>query len=259
VYYLAAIAERRDDGGTALRGYELLNGTSLESAARARSANILYKEGQHEQALQLLRADKDDSPQARVAAEIAQAQLLANGGETEQALARIEDALERSPGHPDLLYQKAVLLEKAGRTEAAVAQLESLFRDRPRDSEAANALGFILADHNKDLPRAEGLIKLALQAEPDNPAILDSLGWLEYRRGLPQQALPLLERAFRLAQDGDIGAHWGEVLWSIGEKSKAREAWNRAALADPDNALLKAAQQRAGVPQMPATGSGTSI
>jgi tetratricopeptide (TPR) repeat protein len=259
VYYLAAIAERRDDSGTALRGYELLTGTGLESAARARAANILYKEGQHEQALQLLRADKDDSPQARVAAEIAQAQLLANGGETDQALARIEDALERSPGHPDLLYQKAVLLEKAGRTDAAVLQLESLYRDRPRDSEAANALGFILADHNRELPRAEGLIKLALQAEPDNPAILDSLGWLDYRRGMPHDALPLLERAFRLAQDGDIGAHWGEVLWSIGEKSKAREAWNRAALADPDNALLKAARQRAGVPQMPATGTGTSI
>jgi tetratricopeptide (TPR) repeat protein len=259
VYYLAAIAERRDDNGTALRGYELLTGTGLESAARARAANILYKEGQHEQALQLLRADKDDSPQARVAAEIAQAQLLANGGETDQALARIEDALERSPGHPDLLYQKAVLLEKAGRTDAAVAQLESLYRDRPRDSEAANALGFILADHNRELPRAEGLIKLALQAEPDNPAILDSLGWLEYRRGMPRDALPLLERAFRLAQDGDIGAHWGEVLWSIGEKSKARDAWNRAALADPDNALLKAARQRAGVPQMPETGTGTSI
>jgi tetratricopeptide (TPR) repeat protein len=259
VYYLAAIAERRDDSGTALRGYELLTGTSLESAARARSASILYKEGQHEAALQMLRADKDDSPSARVGAEIAQAQLLANGGDTDQALARIEDALERSPGHPDLLYQKAVLLEKAGRTEAAVVLLESLYRDRPRDSEAANALGFILADHNRDLSRAEMLIKLALQAEPDNPAILDSLGWLEYRRGMAHEALPLLERAFRLAQDGDIGAHWGEVLWSIGEKSKAREAWNRAALADPDNALLKAAQQRAGVPQMPATGTGTSI
>jgi tetratricopeptide (TPR) repeat protein len=76
---------------------------------------------------------------------------------------------------------------------------------------------------------------------------------------MAREALPLLERAYRLAQDGDIGAHWGEVLWSLGEKSKAREVWNRAALADPDNVLLKAAQQRAGVPQMPATGTGTSI
>jgi tetratricopeptide (TPR) repeat protein len=259
VYYLSAIAERRDDSGAALRGYGLLTGTSLESAARARAANILYKQGEHEAALQMLGAGKDESPAARVSAEIAQAQLLANGGEAAQALARIDDALERTPGHPDLLYQKAVLLEKAGRTEAAVTLLESLYRERPRDSEAANALGFILADHGRDLARAEGLIKLALQAEPDNPAILDSLGWLDFRRGMSQQALPLLERAFRLAQDGDIGAHWGEVLWSLGEKAKAREAWNRAALADPDNALLKAAQQRAGVPQMPATGTGTSI
>ncbi len=259
VYFLSAIAERRDDTATALRGYELLAGTSLESSARARAANILYKQGQRDQALQLLSAGGTAGPAARIAAEIAQAQLLSNGGEAEQSLARIDDALVRCPGHPDLLYQKAVLLEKAGRTDAAIAQLEALYHDRPRDGVAANALGFILADHNRDLPRAEGLIRLALQGEPDNPAILDSLGWLDYRRGQPRDALPLLERAYRLAQDGDIGAHWGEVLWSMGEKDKAREVWYRAAVADPDNALIKAAQQRAGVPQMPSSGTGTSI
>ena len=69
-------------------------------------------------------------------------------------------------------------------------------------------------------------------------------------------ALPLLERAFRLDQDGDIGAHWGEVLWALGEKTKARETWNRALMADPDNALVKAAQKRAGVPSLPSHGHG---
>jgi hypothetical protein len=49
------------------------------------------------------------------------------------------------------------------------------------------------------------------------------------------------------------------VLWALGEKSRARDAWNRALIADPDNALVRAAQQRAGVPSMPATGMGTSI
>src|SRR5580692_7190173 len=259
VYYLAAIADRRNDVGTALRGYQLLSGTALDGAARDRAATLLYKQGQRAQALQLLAPGDDASPPTRLNAEIEQAQLLSNGGETDQSLARIDDALARFPAHPDLLYQKAILLEKAGRTEAAISQLEGLYRDRPQDGAIANALGFLLADHNRELGRADRLITAALKGEPDNPAILDSMGWLDYRRGQSRQALPLLERAFRLAQDGDIGAHWGEVLWSIGEKSRARDAWNRALIADPDNALVRAAQQRAGVPSMPATGMGTSI
>jgi tetratricopeptide (TPR) repeat protein len=259
VYYLAAIADRRNDIATALRGYQMLGGTALDAAARDRAATLLYKQGQRKQALQLLQPADEASPQSRLNAEIEQAQLLSNNGEADQSLARIDDALARFPAHPDLLYQKAILLEKAGRTEAAVAQLESLYRERPQDGAIANALGFLLADHNRELGRAERLIAAALKAEPDNPAILDSMGWLDYRRGMTSEALPLLERAFRLAQDGDIGAHWGEVLWSLGQKAKAREAWSRALIADPDNALVRAAQQRAGVPQLPASGTGTSI
>jgi tetratricopeptide (TPR) repeat protein len=259
VYYLSAIAERRGDVGTALHGYQLLTGTALEAAARNRAATILYKQGQRADALQLLQAGDEAAPAARLEAEVAQAQLLSNNGEGQQALARIDDALARFPGHPDLLYQKAIVLEKSGRTDAAISQLEALYRDRPQDGAVSNALGFLLADHNRELARADRLIGAALKAEPDNPAILDSKGWLEYRQGMSRAALPLLERAFHLDQDGDIGAHWGEVLWSLGEKAKAREAWNRALMVDPDNALVKAAQQRAGVPTLENSGKGTSI
>ena len=259
VYYLAAIADRRNDVATAIRGYQLLAGSGLDAAARDRVATLLYKEGQRDQALKVLQATDEASPPARLSAEIAQAQLLSNGGEADQSLARIDDALARFPNHPDLLYQKAILLEKAGRTAAAVAQLESLYHDRPQDGAIANALGYLLADHNRELAHADKLITAALKSEPDNPAILDSMGWLDFRRGNSHDALLLLERAFHLAQDGDIGAHWGEVLWATGDKVKAREAWSRALIADPDNALVRAAQQRAGVPQMPASGTGTSI
>jgi tetratricopeptide (TPR) repeat protein len=259
VYYLAAIAERRGESAAALRGYQMLTGTGLEAAARSRAATILYKAGQRSDALELLQAKDDAPPATRLEAEIAQAQLLSNGGEGDQALARIDDVLARFPGHPDVLYQKSILLEKAGRTDAAIATLEALYRDRPQDSAISNALGFILADHDRDLPRAQRLISAALKTEPDNPAILDSLGWLQFRRGMLAAALPLLERAYRLDQDGDIGAHWGEVLWAMGDKVKARETWNRALMVDPDNALVKAAQQRAGVPSLPIQGTGTSI
>ena len=113
MYYLSAIAERRGDTGTALRGYQLLSGTALEAAARSRAATILYKEGQRDRrpAAAAGQATMRRRPLGS-RPKIAQAQLLSNGGEDEQALARIDDALARFPGHPDLLYQKAILLEK---------------------------------------------------------------------------------------------------------------------------------------------------
>jgi tetratricopeptide (TPR) repeat protein len=259
VYYLSLIAERRDDAVTALRGYQLLSGTPLEPTARMRAATLLFKQGHSREALQLLGTTPNASPSEHVQSEIAQAELLSDGGQPAQALARLDDALARAPGHPDLLYQRAIVLEKGGRTDAAIAQLEELNRKRPQDGEIANALGFILADHGKDLARAQRLIGFALKGEPDNPAILDSMGWLDFRRGMPQAALPLLERAFRLDQDGDIGAHWGEVLWSVGDKAHARDAWSRALLADPDNAAVKAAEKRAGAPQLLNPGAGTSV
>ena len=259
VYYLSLIAERRDDVPVALRGYQLLAGTPLEATARMRAATLLFKHGHANEALQLLGPPTSATPAARVQSEIAQAELLSDGGQPDQALARLDDALARAPDHPDLLYQRSIVLEKDGRTDAAVAQLEQLYRQRPEDGEIANALGFILADHGRDLGRAQRLIGAALKGEPDNPAILDSMGWLQYRRGMPQAALPLLERAFRLDQDGDIGAHWGEVLWSLGQKARARDAWSRALLADPDNAAVKAAEKRAGAPQLLNPGAGTSV
>jgi tetratricopeptide (TPR) repeat protein len=256
VFYLAAIAERRGEDQKAFRGYQLLSGTALEGAARSRAAALLFKQGDHGEALKLLAAADDAEVAAKLAAEMAQAQLLATEGAPSEALARIDDALDRYPAHPELVYQRCIYLERAGRTDAAVAQLETLYHNREHDASIANALGFILVDHNRDLARAARLIGAALADEPDNPAILDSMGWLEFRRGAAQAALPLLERAYRLEQDGDIGAHWGEVLWSLGEKSQARQVWTRAFAVDPDNEALKSALQRSGgEPAPPAKGT----
>ncbi len=259
VFYLSAIAERANDIDAAVRGYELLDGTALGAAGRSRAANLLYKQGQHEAALALLQPSATATPSQRLEAELARAQLLANADEPDRALARIDDALSRYPDHPDLLYQRAVMLERAGRVDAAIAQLEGLYKARPQDAAVSNALGYTLTDHKRELGRADTLIHSALAIEPDNPAILDSLGWLDFRRGAARNALPLFERAYRLDPDGDIGAHWGETLWSLGDKVKAREVWNRALISDPDNALVRAAQRRVGAPQLPTTGTGTSI
>lgn len=240
IYYLAAIAERRGDRNVALRGYGLLGGTALENAARQRAARLLFAAGERDQALALLAKDAGGGIAARLLAELESAQLLIDGGAADAALAQVEATRQRFPAHPEVAYQRAILLERAGRTTEAIQALERLQRARPADGTLANALGFILADHGMELSRSERLIRSALGSEPDNPAILDSLGWVRYRRGAIAAALPLLERAWRLFRDGDIAAHLGEVAWASGDQARARAVWTQALASDPDNATLRA-------------------
>ena len=238
VYLLGVLNERRGDDSTALRNYRLLLGTGFEGQGKRRAAVILYRQGERASALRLLEATRGADPQERIRAEIGAADLLSLVDAPDEALGHIDGALRRSPGNPELDYQRAVLLERDGKVDAALALLESLHRVRPLDAAITNALGFTLADHKRTLPRAEQLIREALQSQPDDPAMLDSLGWVLYRRGQAGAAAPILARAYRLLHDGDIGAHWGEALWAAGQKAAATAAWQRALAADPDNAHL---------------------
>lgn len=243
VYYLAMMAERGGDDESALRGYELLVETALETAARRRVAGIYYRDGEQRQALRLLAAGDQASIGERVMAELSVAGLLADEGSVAEGVARLDAALQNYPAHPELTYQRAVLLERSD-SAAAIAALEVLVRERGDDMSVANALGFTLADHGRELPRAERLIRSALQAQPDNPAVLDSMGWVLYRRGQAREALPYLQRAFRLFRDGEIGSHLGEVLWQSGRRDEARTVWRQALAADPDNKHLLEAARR---------------
>jgi predicted Zn-dependent protease len=244
VYYLALIAERRGDDTAAARDYALLAGSPFEQQGRRRTAAILYRQGERDTAVRVLTAARGAAPDERIRGELAAADLLSLAGATDEAVSRIDSAQKRAPGNPEIAYQRAVLLERAGRVDAALVALEALHRERPLDAGVTNALGFTLADHKRDLKRAEELIRASLVAQPDNPALLDSLGWVLYRRGQGGAAVAPLARAFRLLHDGDIGAHWGEVLWSTDQKAAARQAWQRALIADPDNKLLAATVHR---------------
>jgi tetratricopeptide (TPR) repeat protein len=176
--------------------------------------------------------------------EFAKAALLDDNGKTTEAIALLQLALERFPDHPGVRYQIALIQDKAGMTRESVKSFESLLKDRPEDASLLNALGYSLADRNQKLPRAESLIRKALEASPDNPAFLDSLGWVRYRRGDIPGGLPYLERAYRIFPDAEIASHWGELLWNAGKQAEARALWARALARVPDSKPLRATIER---------------
>jgi len=244
LFYLGVIAERRGNGDLALQSYQRLAEAGAGLLPRARAAALLIERGERDKALALLDEYAKGSRDAAIDTEVARAQLLADGKDFGAALASIDAALKRHPEHPNLLYQRAMLLDRADRQRDAIRAFEALLKQRPGDATVQNALGYTLADRRQQLPRAEQLIRSALTSRPDNAAFLDSLGWVRYRRGDAKAAVPLLERAWRLSQEAEIAAHWGEVLWASGAQSEARTVWARALARAPDSEPLRATIER---------------
>ncbi len=170
---------------------------------------------------------------------VTKANLLADHGEIDSGLALLAAALDQHPQHPSLQYDRAVLLEKAGKVKDSVSALEKLLKEREDDPTLLNALGYTLADHGIELSRAEGLIRKSLTIMPDNPAILDSMGWVRFKRGDSKGAIEYLKRSYLLAHDPEIAAHWAEALWKSGSQQEARAVLATALARHPDSDTLK--------------------
>jgi Flp pilus assembly protein TadD len=137
-------------------------------------------------------------------------------------------------------------LERMGKSDAAIRDLRGLLTDRPGDAVVQNALGYTLADRNKQLDEAAALVAAALVQMPDSAAVLDSMGWVAFRQGRLQDAVKYLERARELGDDVEIDLHLGEAQWALGDKEAARRTWQQALERRPNDARLKERLERAG-------------
>ena len=242
--YLADIAARDGDRDGAIAAYRRLYDSSVALSARSRAAALLLDRNARAEALALLDDYAADHPEDELDLTLAKARLLADHGEADTGLALLAGALQRHPQHPSIEYDRAVILEQAGHVHESVQALEQMLNERPDDPTLLNALGYTLADHTLELPHAEGLIRRALAVMPDNPAALDSLGWVHFRAGDTKAAVSTLEHAYALGHDAEIAAHWGEALWVSGERGEARRVWAAALARDPDSKPLKATLKR---------------
>jgi Tfp pilus assembly protein PilF len=244
LYYLALIAERKGLPDLALQGYRQLISAGAGLPPRVRAAQLLLARDDRQEAMtildQALRGGRVDA----IEVEIVRSRALFDAGLAAAAFDALDRALERFPDHPNLLYQRAVLLDADDRTTEAVKVFERLLKMRPGDGNIQNALGYTLADRKRQLARAESLIREAVTQRPDSAAFIDSLGWVRFRRGDNKGAVSILERAWRLSREAEIGAHLGEALWASGDKSRAREIWARALVIAPESKPLRATIER---------------
>ncbi|MGA9851410.1 MAG: tetratricopeptide repeat protein [Gammaproteobacteria bacterium] len=240
LYFLGNTAELEKQYSEALQWYEQVDGGQNWLSAQINIARVLIAEGKAEAARNyidsVVAADPDDAVQFR----IAEAQLFSDTGDNQTALRVFDQALAENPGDVDLLYGRALMRETLGDVSAAESDLRQILSRQPDNADALNALGYTLTVHSTDYQEARGYIEKALQLKPGDPAIVDSMGWVEYRLGNYPQALGYLRKAYAQFADPDVAAHLAEALWVAGDKQEARSVWSTALKQHPGNpALLK--------------------
>ena len=243
-YYQGLIAERHADLDRALTNYARVQGGTNGLAAMLHAATILRTHGKAAESNELLDQLLNDEPQSATEILAARVGIDNQAGDVAGASRRIAAAIAEYPDSTELHYARASFQDERGEVSAALRELESVLKTRPDDPSAKNALGYTLADHSRQLPRARKLIDEAFAVAPKSAAIRDSLGWVLYRQGHSSEAVPLLTAAFADEPGGDIGAHLGEVLWQGGQQAEAEKIWAQAGAIDLDNRLLKATRQR---------------
>lgn len=234
---LGQLAERRRDDAVALEWYRSVPFGAHHLDAQLRIAVLTARQGEVDAARLLLRslpAEEEDVLRLLLTETL----ILREASRYAEALELVDDALRLEPRSPELLYESAMLAERLDDIELMESRLRRLIAIEPDHAHAYNALGYTFADRNLRLDEARDLIRQALEIAPDDPYILDSMGWLLFRENDLDGALEYLERAHTLRPDPEIAAHLGEVLWLMERRDEARRVLEEASRADPDNATL---------------------
>ncbi len=237
-FQLAQIYEETNQTDKAMATYRLVTSGGRYLPAQIRYADLLALKGHLDEARLHLRSLPAANDQQTAHLILAEAQIVRRSGVHQEVFDILDDGLNKLPDYPELLYDRALAADKIGKFEVLEQDLRKLIEIRPDNAHAYNALGYSMAERGDQLVEALKLIKRAVELSPDDPYIMDSLGWVYYRMGNLRAGLNYLNLAFAAKPDAEIAAHLGEVLWVQGAKKDAENIWQSALEENPENEVL---------------------
>lgn len=238
---LSQLAEERNDMKAAHKWLDQIDPATRQAHfnAQIKRAQLFARDSDIPAARKLLKELDTQGEEEKIQVLMVETQILRNADQTQEAMKVMEAGLKRFPDHTDLLYDYAMLAEKLDKLDIMETALRKVIKLAPNNQHAYNALGYSLAERNLRLQEAYDLIDKALKLAPEDPFIMDSMGWVQFRLGKLEEAEKLLRRAYELRPDPEIAAHLGEVLWVKGRREDAKKFWRDANTKDPKNDTLK--------------------
>jgi tetratricopeptide (TPR) repeat protein len=244
-FYLGRIEEKEKRLDKAVDWYrKVTTNKRLRVDAQMRVARILAREGELAEARETLAALRREVPARSADIYLVEGGILGELAAPEVVLEHYDKALKAHPDSSELLYARGLYASTHGQLDSAEQDLRKIIQQDENHADALNALGYTLADQTDRYQEALGYIERALTLKPESPAILDSMGWVQFKLGDNEQALEYLRRAYEIFPDGEIAAHLGEVLWVTGSKDEARKVWQEALEREPENQYLLRAVER---------------
>ncbi|MDH3640019.1 MAG: tetratricopeptide repeat protein, partial [Gammaproteobacteria bacterium] len=237
--YLGQVAVERKDFQKAEGWYQQVKHGDYFFEAQLLLGDVYAKQDNTEKALNHLRGLQPDSEAQHVQWILRQEQVLRENDKLTDAKLVLDDGLDQFPESTDLLYARGLIAAQLDMVDLHERDMRKLLDKDPENPHALNALGYTLADQTDRYQEAYTLIEKALALRPEDPFILDSMGWIQYRLGNHDLAIEYLQKALAKREDAEIAAHLGEVLWAVGQETRAEAVWMQALEKAPENDTLQ--------------------
>jgi tetratricopeptide (TPR) repeat protein len=238
-YYLGRIADQNGRPAQAIGYYQNVEAGNYFFPAIARASELRAEQGDLEGALANIQTLREGNPGQAENFWQLEVNLLIDNGKESEALEAANAALKDFPENVQLRYARAMQLDSVGRSGDAEADLRTILETNPDNAVALNALGYIITVRSDRYDEGRTYIERALAEDPENPAILDSMGWVLFKQGNTEEALDYLTRAWEAFPDPEVAAHLGEVLWQTGNQSQARIIWEQGLEQNPEHTILR--------------------
>ena len=238
LFYLARISEQKSNFSDALKYYSMVTSGVNTVYSQRKVVSLLLSMNQISEAKNHLKDFGQKHPKYMNEMLQIESNLYSELDEYEEALVLSEKLVLYYPKNTGYQLKRANLLLELDRKNEALEAYSAIVKNSPKDPNALNAYGYVLTNYSNNYKKAYKLIKKAIKLDPDNPAIIDSYGWILYRMGKYEEAEEELNRAYQLYKDPEIAFHLIKVLLKTNKKERAKNIFTEARVLFMDNKYL---------------------
>lgn len=243
-YFLARLSELKQDFPQAIEWYKQVLTGPFHILSQLRASTLLSEAKAYEDALLVLQRAHPQTLDDAKRLLMSEIDILINAKRYQTAFDRLNVSIASHPNDANLRYARSLVATSIEQFALAETDLKWIIEQQENHVDALNALGYLLTNHTKRYEEAYTYLNRALKLSPNNPVVLDSMGWLHFKMGDLEKSLAFLQQASGIVTDPEIAAHLGEVLWHLKDYKKARQIWDQGLALNPNNENILDAMER---------------